>query len=339
MENKVKESLKGYSNVNKNFKDFVLIGEGGYGAVYSATFIRDNKRYAIKLLTCKDIAKKQITLKRFENECKLLKKINSNNVVKIKGHYISENESYYAMELIEGIGLAKVIERHKKLNPETAVSYAKDICQGLIDIHDNGIIHRDLKPSNIIIQHHDNTAKLIDFGISLDEESLRVTAANKTVGSVNYLAPELISRNRGPSVQSDIYAFGIILFEMLAGYLPYRGSDFNAVMLLHLNQPLPDLPDVNVTIPQPLENIIIKCCAKDLTQRYQDCHEILKDLQTCLKTERANEPKLNLNPNKVKESLKKKFNSKAFEISFFSIVGSLLILVIILLGLYLGGVI
>lgn len=184
--------LDKYDNVNKHFEDFVLIGSGGYGEVYSATFKKTGKRMAIKILTVFDATKKEVNQIRFKNECNVLKTINSKNVVRMIGYYVSENESYYAMELIKGINLRSLISKYKKIPVEEAVRIAREICEGLADIHLANVIHRDLKPSNILIESETNTVKLIDFGISLSDDSLRVTADNKLLVRFNILLPKFL---------------------------------------------------------------------------------------------------------------------------------------------------
>lgn len=307
----VLKKLDKFENINRHFKDFVLIGRGGYGEVYSATFIKANKRVAIKILTVPDATKKTINQIRFKNECNVLKNISSKNVVRMIGYFVSEEESYYAMELIKGTNLKSLIAKNKKIPVEEAIRIATEICQGLSDIHLANVIHRDLKPSNILIEDTTNTVKLIDFGISLSEECLRVTADNKTVGSVQYLAPEIPTRKQGPSVQSDIYAFGMILYEMLAGHPVYQGIDTQSVLLLQINGKIPPLEGVGKTIPQAVENIIIRCTAKKPEDRYKNCYEIMNDLKHCLSHQASLEEKLVIDDlNKSKKKNKKILSKK-----------------------------
>ncbi len=331
------KELIGYPNLNKNFEDFVLIGRGGFGEVYSGTYKKSGKRYAIKVLLNSPDRPETAKL-RFENECKLLAKIKSPYVVGFFGHFVSDNEAYYAMELINGNGLKNIILKNKKLLPETAVSYAKEICQGLIEIHKMGVVHRDLKPSNILIDSKSNTIKLIDFGISLDETSKRVTSTNKTVGSIQYIAPEILTRSSDATLKSDIYALGIILYEMLVGKVPFTSQDPQQIMLMQINEPLPKIEGVNIIIPQPLENIIIRCTAKNPEQRYENCSQLYLDLLSCLKPDRASEPRLELNMNKKVAKAKKFFKSKTFAILYFTLGGILILVAILLIGFHAGGI-
>ncbi|WP_045433441.1 serine/threonine-protein kinase [Metamycoplasma canadense] len=322
--------LEKYKNLNKHFEDFKLIGSGGYGQVYSATFKKDKRRYAIKILTTPDVTKKSVNLIRFKNECSVLAKIRSKNVVRIHGFYTSEDESYYSMELIEGIDLKTLIAKSKKINVEEAIRIAKEICQGLIDIHSSNVVHRDLKPSNILIEQNTNDVKLIDFGISIADETLKVTADNKTVGSIQYLAPEILKKKEKASFRSDIYAFGMILYEMLSGHPAFQGSDNHSILLMQINVEIPPLEGVGKIIPQAVENIIIRCTAKDPSERYNNCKDILNDLENCLRIEAMNDKKLILESKKEPKKNKKTLSLK-WTIILISFAVAIIVVVLIVL--------
>ena len=326
-------------NLNKNFEEFKLIGEGGFGSVFSAVYKKTGKRYAVKVLECNDITRKTANQMRFANEIKLIKQVSSPYVVRLFGSYISDKESYMAMELVEGPSLKEQLKKKKKFIVDEAISIAKEICQGLADIHKQKIVHRDLKPNNILFDKK-NTVKLIDFGISLNEESKRVTQDNKLVGSVQYVAPELVMKSHNPSVQSDIYSLGIIMYEMLSGHVPFNAGDHQSIALQHVHNQLPPLEGVNDTIPQAVENIIIKCTAKNVEDRYVDCQELANDLKTCLQQKRITETRLVIDPKKKnKKSFTDKVNSKKFTISLIIVFSVLILLAIILMILALRGII
>ncbi|MGX9359268.1 serine/threonine-protein kinase [Mycoplasma sp. 2575] len=324
--------LDRYENVNKHFEDFVLIGKGGYGEVYSACYKKTQKRMAVKILTVPDITKKQVNQIRFQNECNVLKTIKSPNVIKMIGYYVSADESYYAMELIKGTNLKVLIAKHKKIPVDEAIRIAREICRGLYDIHSSNVIHRDLKPSNIIIENDTNRVKLIDFGISINEDSLRVTADNKTVGSVQYLAPEIPLKSQPASIQSDIYAFGMILYEMLSGHPVYQGIDAQSILLLQINGTIPPLEGVGKTIPQAVENIIIKCTAKNPQNRYLNCLDIISDLDHCLTPQASMEKRLDLENHEQK---KKKKSHKVLNIVLITLGSSIIFGLLIYLIVYL----
>ena len=197
------------------------------------------------------------------------------------------------------------------------------------------MVHRDLKPSNVLFDKN-NTVKLIDFGISVGEDTTRVTQTNKLVGSVQYVAPELVAKSHQPSPQSDIYSLGIMLYEMLSGHLPFTGGDHNTIALQHINKELPPLEGVNVTIPQSVENIILKCTAKKVENRYASALDLYEDLNTCLNQNRAAEDKISVDKPK-KKSFKEWLNSKPVTISLIVIFIVLLSVAITLTILWVKG--
>ncbi|ACF07478.1 serine/threonine protein kinase [Metamycoplasma arthritidis] len=324
-------------NLTKHFKIIKQIGRGGFGTVFSAVHRASGKKFAVKVLTING-PRQQIVYKRFENEIKVIKRIKSKNVVRLFGHYITPKESYMAMELVEGTDLKTQISKKRKIPLEEAIEYAKEICNGLIDIHKENVVHRDLKPSNILITY-DGTIKLIDFGISLGDDSLRLTDERKLIGSVQYVSPELVLKQAEPSPQSDIYALGIVLYEMLTGKAPFTGSDHQTIALSHTKREIPRLEQVNVLVPQAVENIIIKCTAKNPDDRYVSCVELYEDLSTCLSQKRANEPRLIIGKSSKKEAFIKKVNSKAMTISLILIGAISIVIIIVLIVLHLKKII
>ena len=156
--------------------------------------------------------------------------------------------------------------------------------------HAKGIIHRDLKPQNILLTP-DGTAKVTDFGIAVAFAETSLTQTNSMLGSVHYLSPEQ-ARGSKATIQSDIYAMGIIFFEMLTGHIPYDGDSAVTIALQHFQKPLPSVIAENPSVPQSLENVVIKATAKKLTDRYQTVSEMYVDLLSSLSYNRRNEPKL-----------------------------------------------
>ena len=159
--------------------------------------------------------------------------------------------------------------------------------------HTRGIVHRDLKPQNILLTP-DGTAKVTDFGIAVAFAETSLTQTNSMLGSVHYLSPEQ-ARGSKATVQSDIYAMGIIFYEMLTGHIPYDGDSAVTIALQHFQKPLPSVIEENSSVPQALENVVIKATAKKLTDRYQSAAEMYVDLSSSLSYNRRNEPKLVFN--------------------------------------------
>ena len=158
--------------------------------------------------------------------------------------------------------------------------------------HDSYIIHRDIKPQNIMILEN-GLVKITDFGISMAMNATQLTQTNSVMGSVHYLPPEQAS-GKGSSLQSDIYSMGIVMYELLAGKLPYKGDNAVEIALKHLKEPLPSIKEEVPNIPQSIENIIIRATAKNPKNRYADAREMHNDLMTCLDDSRAKEPKIEL---------------------------------------------
>ena len=159
--------------------------------------------------------------------------------------------------------------------------------------HTRGIVHRDLKPQNILLTP-DGTAKVTDFGIAVAFAETSLTQTNSMLGSVHYLSPEQ-ARGSKATVQSDIYAMGIIFYEMLTGHIPYDGDSAVTIALQHFQKPLPSVIEENPSVPQALENVVIKATAKKLTDRYQSAAEMYVDLSSSLSYNRRSEPKLVFN--------------------------------------------
>ncbi|MBU4690989.1 serine/threonine-protein kinase [Mycoplasma zalophi] len=312
MEHKMHKLTSLYNIINKN------LGKGGMGYVWLCENKITKEKAAIKIL------KSEYTLvekNRFQNEILNLKNINSKYVVKYYDSNFSEDEQWISMEYVEGESLKQCILKQKYLDLETALDYAKMIAQALADIHNMNLIHRDLKSSNIIIANNGD-AKIIDFGISLSSESERLTKENNVIGTAEYLAPELIQNIEPASFQSDMYSFGILLFEMLEGTVPFTGHE---KLVAHINSKIPNLTRLNTMIPQSVQNIINKCCAKSPGNRYQNMMYVLDDLRHALDQDKMIEKKINPNK-KQRKSLVEMFENKNFTLTLL-IIGSILLLI------------
>ena len=173
------------------------------------------------------------------------------------------------------------------------------ITAGLSVAHDSYIIHRDIKPQNILILEN-GLVKITDFGIAMAMNSTQLTQTNSVMGSVHYLPPEQAS-GKGATLQSDIYSIGILFYELLTGKLPFKGDNAVEIALKHLKENVPGVREENPSIPQSVENIIIKATAKNPKNRYADAREMHEDLLTCLDPSRINEPKITLKYNEISD--------------------------------------
>lgn len=294
-----------YKNLSEKYKILRKIGEGGMSSVYLAISKIDSLRYAIKVMQSPP-NKKAINKKRFLEEIRIAKQIQSPYISKIFDSCFDEtNDEYWmAMEYIEGEILKDIIERNGGLTVDLAVNYSMQIAEGMSDIHNSHIIHRDLKTSNIMIDNM-NRVKIIDFGIAISRETERHTSTNKVIGSVHYLAPEILE-SKAINNKVDIYALGILIYEMVIGKTPFYSDENLApheIVLKQKNSKIISVNSLNPIIPQSLANIITKATAKKPEQRYESMRMVYFDLQTCLSQERALEEPIDLDRTKKQQSL------------------------------------
>ena len=269
------------------------IGRGGMADVYLAKdLILDGEEVAVKVLRT-NYQTDPIAVARFQREARAMADLDHPHIVRITDIGEEEGQQYLAMEYVAGLDLKRYIKEHHPLSNEEAVRIMGQILLAMRLAHTRGIVHRDLKPQNILLTP-DGTAKVTDFGIAVAFAETSLTQTNSMLGSVHYLSPEQ-ARGSKATVQSDIYAMGIIFYEMLTGHIPYDGDSAVTIALQHFQKPLPSVIDENPSVPQALENVVIKATAKKLTDRYQSVAEMYVDLSSSLSYNRRNEPKLVFN--------------------------------------------
>ena len=269
------------------------IGRGGMADVYLAKdLILDGEEVAVKVLRT-NYQTDPIAVARFQREARAMADLDHPHIVRITDIGEEERQQYLAMEYVAGLDLKRYIKEHHPLSNEEAIRIMGQILLAMRLAHTRGIVHRDLKPQNILLTP-DGTAKVTDFGIAVAFAETSLTQTNSMLGSVHYLSPEQ-ARGSKATVQSDIYAMGIIFYEMLTGHIPYDGDSAVTIALQHFQKPLPSVIDENPSVPQALENVVIKATAKKLTDRYQSVAEMYVDLSSSLSYNRRNEPKLVFN--------------------------------------------
>lgn len=272
------------------YKIIQQIGRGGMADVYLARdLILDGEEVAVKVLRT-NYQTDPIAVARFQREAKAMAELDHPNIVRITDIGEEEGQQYLAMEYVAGLDLKRYIKENAPLSNEEAVRLMGQILLAMRLAHTRGIIHRDLKPQNVLLTP-DGTAKVSDFGIAVAFAETSLTQTNSMLGSVHYLSPEQ-ARGSKATVQSDIYAMGIIFYEMLTGHIPYDGDSAVTIALQHFQKPLPSIHEENKNVPQALENVVIKATAKKLTDRYKSVAEMYVDLSSCLSYERRNEKKL-----------------------------------------------
>ena len=264
-----------------------LIGQGGMADVYLAKDIILNRTIAIKILRT-SLAKDPIYVTRFQREASAAAALSHKNIVEIYDVGEDEDKYYIVMEYVPGRTLKELILKRGAVHVVEAIDIMKQVVSGIAKAHQLGIIHRDLKPQNILVTDS-GVAKIADFGIASMQSLAQVTQTDVIMGSLHYLAPEL-ARGEKATVQSDIYALGIVFYELLRGEVPFNGESPVNIALKHMQEDLPSLLEFNPSIPQSVENIVIKATAKNLNDRYKSATEMLDDIKTCM--ERQDEEKL-----------------------------------------------
>ncbi len=257
-----------------------VIGEGGMATVYGATHKLFDRPCAVKVMNAQ-MATDTTVRERFRREAKSAQSIAHPNVIEIfdQGE-TADGTPYIVMELLTGKMLAEIIEKSGRLAMQRAIPVMIQISRGIARAHDLGVVHRDLKPENIFVSARpdgSDLVKLLDFGIARSRGDSRLTNAGELFGTPQYLAPErIVGGETGPSV--DLYALGVIFFEMTTGKLPFEASDPTTFLIKHMKEPPPKPRSLEPRIPEKLEALIMSLLEKDPKARPVDAHRIEQDL-------------------------------------------------------------
>jgi serine/threonine protein kinase/Tfp pilus assembly protein PilF len=257
------------------------LGTGGMGSVYRAHDTQLNEEVAIKLIR-PDIAAERRVVDRFRNEIKTARKIRHKNVGGMYDFHEEGRTFYLTMEYVRGEDLKSLLHRTKTLPLGTAISVARQVAEGLTEAHGLGIIHRDLKPGNIMIDKEGN-AKIMDFGIARSLLGKGLTGEGAIIGTPEYMSPEQVEGKEADQ-RADIYALGVILFEMLVGSPPFEGETPFAIANKHKTEPPPVPKKLIPQLPEALNKVILRCLEKDRANRYQTAEELLADLSAVEQT-------------------------------------------------------
>lgn len=300
--------MKG-QKINDRYQIIKTIGEGGMANVYLAYDTILDRNVAVKVLRG-DLATDEKFVRRFQREALSASSLSHPNIVEV--YDVGEdNGSYYiVMEYIEGKHLKQLLKKRGNLTLTEVVDIMLQVTDGMSAAHDSYIIHRDIKPQNIMILEN-GLIKITDFGIAMALNSTQLTQTNSVMGSVHYLPPEQAS-GKGATIQSDVYSMGILMYELLSGTLPFRGDNAVEIALKHIKEPFPSIKEKVQSIPQSIENIIMRATAKNVKNRYADAKEMHDDLKTALSDSRASEPRYMFKyPEDETDSSKKKKDIEA----------------------------
>ncbi len=270
MDNNIGKKLDG------RYELLELIGVGGMADIYRARDIQEDRIVAVKILKT-EFAGSDEFLRRFRNESKAIALLSHPNIVKIYDVGFTDKVQFIVMEYVDGITLTDYIEQQGVLKWRDAVHFTVQVLRALQHAHDRGIVHRDVKSSNIMLLR-DGTIKVMDFGIARFNRENNKTMSEKTIGSVHYISPEQ-ARGDITDERSDIYSVGVALYEMLTGRKPFDGDTPVAIALKHM-QSTPKRPsELNETIPEGLEQIVLRAMQKEPSARYQTAGEMINDLE------------------------------------------------------------
>src|SRR5215470_9819289 len=253
------------------------LGRGGMGVVYKGHETSLNRYVAIKVLA-ESLAHDASVKERFLREARSMAALNDPHIIQI--YFIGEDagQTYFVMEFVDGESLGSVLKRETKLKPEQAAKIIHQTAMGLATAHDKGVIHRDIKPGNLMLSSR-GAVKIADFGIALSTQdfSKKLTSTGEFVGTPGYLSPE-VCLGKPVDQRSDIFSLGIVLFECLAGRMPFTDESPLGLMLEVVKAEIPDVCSLNAEGDQELSRILQKMIAKDPTERYQSCQELVAEL-------------------------------------------------------------
>lgn len=280
--------IKG-QKIDGRYQIIRTIGEGGMANVYLAYDTILEREVAVKVLRG-DLANDEKFVKRFQREAKAASSLNHPNIVEMCDVGEDDGNYFIVMEYVNGKTLKNLIKKRGALSLSETIDIMLQLTSGIACAHDSYIIHRDIKPQNVMILE-DGRVKITDFGIAVALNSTELTQTNSVMGSVHYLPPEQ-ANGSGATVKSDIYSLGILMYELLTGKLPFKGDNAVEIAIKQMKDRLPSIIAQNPNVPQSVENVVLRACAKNPENRYESVREMHEDLKTVLSESRRDEPKL-----------------------------------------------
>jgi eukaryotic-like serine/threonine-protein kinase len=273
--------------VDKKYKILRVLGEGGMGIVYLAEDANTGIRVVLKAIR-PELSHRKDVRERTLAEGRTLARIDHPNVVYLNAVVADESGLWLVMQYIEGESLDKTIKRYRASGKDeqhfvsftVALDIFRQILEGVAAAHREGVIHRDLKPANVLVRKKDGVAKVTDFGIAKPEEQARVGQGNTkgVIGSLWYMSPEQVQGRRDLDKRLDIYALGVLLYELLTGSVPFNAESSYEIMRQHVETPLPKVKDKRKDVPPWIDRVLARACAKKREDRYASCEEFIADL-------------------------------------------------------------
>lgn len=270
-----------------------LLGQGGMGRVYRAYDKELERMIAVKVLQ-PELVSDPNAMQRFKQELLLASRISHKNILRIHDLGEADGVKFISMAFVEGEDLHHLLRTHGRLPVDRALKIAEQLCEALDAAHSEGVVHRDLKPQNVLMGKNDQVY-VVDFGLakSLEASAAGMTRTGQYLGTPRYMAPEQVEAKPVDS-RTDLYALGLIIFEMLTGEEPFKGDSTLQIMYRRVKEKPPNPKDLNPEIPDYLARIILRCMERDPTRRYQEAKDILADLQAAHAPSRAKTMQISL---------------------------------------------
>src|SRR6266516_5533001 len=253
-----------------------LVGSGGMSSVYRAHDRLLERPVALKILH-EQFTRDDDYVERFRREARAVARLTHPNIVTVIDRGEQDDRQFIVFEYVDGLNLKELLEQEGTLSPRDAIELVLQVARGLAFAHEQGLVHRDVKLQNVIIDA-EGSAKVTDFGIarSLDVDGMTITGT--IMGTSNYIAPEQ-ARGQAVDEQTDVYSLGCVLYELLAGDVPYEGDNFVAVAMRHVNEPVPSVHEIRPDVPPRLDWAIEQAMAKDPHDRFDSMDDFAAELE------------------------------------------------------------
>src|SRR6185437_2257206 len=264
--------------IDKKYAVLRVLGEGGMGGVCLARDIHTGLDVVVKAVRS-ELSHREDVRARTLAEGRALAQIDHPNVVHLRAVAVDGPNLFLVMQYIEGESLDRIIahhvERREPMPVDEALAIFRQVAAGIGAAHQEGVIHRDLKPANVIVRRKDKVAKVTDFGIALVPGDTSRPQTRGILGSLWYMSPEQVKGKRDLDQRVDVYALGIMLYQMLVGRVPFDAKSDYEIMKLHAEAPMPRVAAARQGVPQGVEDLIQMACAKDRDHRFQRCEEVV----------------------------------------------------------------